>query len=231
MRYIIFTILLFVQLSLFAQSTGDYRSKQSGNWHDLSSWQTFNGTTFVDATEIPSQISGVVTIRNGHTIAINNTINVDQLIVEAGAVLQNNAGMYLYDGAGTDLIVNGTLDGGNINGDALGQRPAMEINGVMNWNGGGLRSDLTNAGTINVAPQYGVGFTNRIITNNGVINWNSGTITLYNSGIINNVGAIFTINSNDQMYPSDYGGSFLTNNGTVIKQNSSRNCNRYRIYQ
>ncbi|MBS1749057.1 MAG: hypothetical protein JST63_04065, partial [Bacteroidetes bacterium] len=221
MRYIIFTILLFVQLSLFAQSTGDYRSKQSGNWHDLSSWQTFNGTTFVDATEIPSQISGVITIRNGHTIAINNTINVDQLIVEAGAVLQNNAGMYLYDGAGTDLIVNGTLDGGNINGDALGQRPAMEINGVMNWNGGGLRSDLTNAGTINVAPQYGVGFTNRIITNNGVINWNSGTITLYNSGIINNVGAIFTINSNDQMYPSDYGGSFLTNNGTVIKQNSS----------
>ncbi len=219
MKYIIFTILLFLQLSIFAQSAGDYRSKQSGNWHDLSSWQTFNGTTFVDATEIPTQNSGVITIRNGHTITINNTIGADQLIVETGAVLQNNAGMYLYDGAGTDLIVNGILNGGNINGDTfVGQYPTVEINGVMNWDGR-LSADLTNTGTINFT--NGGGLKNRGITNNGTINWNSGTMDFYNGIIVNNVGAVFTINSDDQMYPSDYGGSVLTNYGTVIKQNST----------
>ena len=104
MRYIIFTVLLFSALFAQAQSEGDYRSKQTGNWSDAGSWQRYNGTAFVDAPGAPSNSSGVITVRNGHTITINNEIGPDQLVVENGAVLQNNFRIILYDGPGTDLL-------------------------------------------------------------------------------------------------------------------------------
>ena len=38
----------------FAQVSGDYRSNvASGNWNATSSWQTFNGTSWVAASSTP----------------------------------------------------------------------------------------------------------------------------------------------------------------------------------
>ena len=60
MRCIIFTVLLFSALFAQAQSEGDYRSKQSGNWSDAGSWQRHNGTAFVDAADASSATSRTI---------------------------------------------------------------------------------------------------------------------------------------------------------------------------
>ena len=40
----------FVLLSpgLLAQTTGDFRSFQNGNWNDVNSWERYNGTIWVN---------------------------------------------------------------------------------------------------------------------------------------------------------------------------------------
>ena len=74
-------VFLFSTIEGFSQTTGDYRSSGTGNWTALASWQYYNGTTWVTPTSgqgYPGQYTGtgVVTIRDSHTITISaNTPN------------------------------------------------------------------------------------------------------------------------------------------------------------
>lgn len=59
---------------LSAQSDGDYRSSvTSGSWSATATWQRYNGTTWVAATDYPGQNPGTgeVTIQNDHTITLD----------------------------------------------------------------------------------------------------------------------------------------------------------------
>ncbi|GGW22706.1 Ig-like domain-containing protein [Arenibacter certesii] len=69
-----------------AQVTGDYRSKASGNWNNVNIWQTFNGSTWMNATSYPGQNSNVssVTIGGNNTVSLNTNIisyTIDRLII------------------------------------------------------------------------------------------------------------------------------------------------------
>jgi hypothetical protein len=68
-------LLGFAGLS-YAQQTGDFRSVGSGNWTNASNWQTFNGTTWVAASNYPGATTGTnfVYIQNGHTISLGSAI-------------------------------------------------------------------------------------------------------------------------------------------------------------
>ena len=81
-------IVLFVVFSIpvFAQVTGDYRSKATGNWGSASTWQIYNGIAWVNATSYPGQNSnvGTVTIGSGNTVTLNVDITsytIDKLII------------------------------------------------------------------------------------------------------------------------------------------------------
>ncbi len=61
---------------LSAQVTGDYRSYATGNWSDVSKWDRYNGSSWVNnpvAFGYPGQnsVPGTVTIRSGHVITVN----------------------------------------------------------------------------------------------------------------------------------------------------------------
>jgi hypothetical protein len=84
----------FLQLVFFlcftiivnSQVTGDYRSKATGNWNSSSTWQIYNGITWVNATSYPGQNSNVamVTIGSGNTVTLNVDITsytIDNLII------------------------------------------------------------------------------------------------------------------------------------------------------
>lgn len=94
-----------------ADAVGDYRSKASGNWGDTSSWERYNGSAWVDAPVSPTNADGVITIRNGHTVAIASSVSVDQVVVDAGGQVTIATGqtMTLANGTGTDLTVAGVL--------------------------------------------------------------------------------------------------------------------------
>jgi len=58
-------------LSLWAQSTGDCRSAAAGNWSSTSTWQTFNGTSWVSATSLPTSTNNVLI--QVHSVIIDNS--------------------------------------------------------------------------------------------------------------------------------------------------------------
>ncbi|MBT3208258.1 MAG: hypothetical protein HN704_12485 [Bacteroidetes bacterium] len=62
--------------TIFGQTSGDFRSKTTGNWSGFSSWEKYNGSSWVDA--ISGEIPGVsvgenISILDGHTITIDET--------------------------------------------------------------------------------------------------------------------------------------------------------------
>ncbi|MFL5746889.1 MAG: autotransporter-associated beta strand repeat-containing protein [Niastella sp.] len=71
--------------------TGDYRSKASGNWGTstvtTAIWETFDGVTWQSTATPPSGSTPTVTIKTGHTVSLNATTGVNNLVVETGANL------------------------------------------------------------------------------------------------------------------------------------------------
>src|SRR5689334_20922386 len=51
-----------------AAANGDYRSVGTGNWSSITTWEKYNGTTWLPAITAPSSTDGVITIQNGHTV-------------------------------------------------------------------------------------------------------------------------------------------------------------------
>ncbi len=112
---LLFVAIISISNNVFSQSTGDYRTRNTGNWNATNVWQRYNGITWVNITTYPTAADGVISIMNGHTITFNMaTIDVDQLVVNAGGRLQFASSPALLDfnvvdGPGVDLINNGTI--------------------------------------------------------------------------------------------------------------------------
>ena len=85
---------------------GNYRSATSGNWKDTTTWQTFNGSTWVAAGSTPT--SQKVTIQTGHKVAVTKKVSVNQVIVQFGGTITNAQNLSL-SGSGTALDIFGTV--------------------------------------------------------------------------------------------------------------------------
>lgn len=105
---LIFTLLASIQV--FTQTLGDYRSVNPGGpWTNLSSWQYYNGSSWVAATTYPGQNAtgtGNVLIQSGHSITIGttgiNTGTIGSITITGNLTLTGvNTG-----GTGTDYIFN-----------------------------------------------------------------------------------------------------------------------------
>ena len=109
-------LLLFLALAatVQAQTTGDYRTAAgltTANWNGWTTWETYNGSTWVATTANPSSTDGAITIRSGATVALTATVSIDQVTVDSGGQLTINSGIAvtLANGTGTDITVNGTF--------------------------------------------------------------------------------------------------------------------------
>ncbi|HEY0042764.1 MAG TPA: T9SS type A sorting domain-containing protein, partial [Flavisolibacter sp.] len=71
--------------------TGDYRSAATGNWGTGSVattiWEMFDGTSWIPTAALPSGSTPTVTIRSGHTVKLNATTSVGNVVIESGAAL------------------------------------------------------------------------------------------------------------------------------------------------
>jgi hypothetical protein len=107
----IFFVFLSITGSVFSQSAGDYRSATSGNWLTLSSWERYNGVSWLTPTSAqgyPGQNSGTgaLTIRSGHIITIGTGgINTQQM---GTLTIQSNAQLYLNGGNSTVIFAINT---------------------------------------------------------------------------------------------------------------------------
>jgi xylan 1,4-beta-xylosidase len=107
-------------------SVGEFRSFESGDWNDVNTWEQYDGSAWINpAPHIPTVTDGVINILSGDTVTVTATDSTDQAIISSGGYLVINPGIQLYvkDGIGTDLAVNGTL----INSGSLTQEASATI--------------------------------------------------------------------------------------------------------
>ena len=154
---------------------GDYRSKVSGNWTTIATWEKFVSGAWIAAPDAPSSTTTTVTILNTHTIVYNASLQtVKNLNVNAGGKLwvgnTSNTYLNLYG----NIICNGTigngatLDGFGINVEGINDTLA----GTGSFSTVRLRK-LTNANLV----------TNVVINIDLRLYWVSaaGTAALYNA--------------------------------------------------
>jgi hypothetical protein len=84
----------------YSQSTTDYyRSIASGNWHDQSVWESSaDSINWTSAAFPPTSIARTITINEGNTVSVFQSVIADEVIVNRGGVLVINS-------AGPDSIV------------------------------------------------------------------------------------------------------------------------------
>ncbi len=217
---------LVTQATLFAQSSGDFRSRQSGNWSSSSSWQSYNGSVWVNASSTPTSSNGTITILNGHTITITSSVSADQLVVNSGGQITINSGQTLTipNGTGTDLTVNGALS----NAGTITQSSS-----TAEFNAGSTYTHAVNSGTIPTATWNATstcsitGVTNAAPSggtqNFGNLTWNCASQSDDVSfGVALNITGNLTItNSNsNQIRPNDganhvIGGNYTHSGGNI----------------
>lgn len=139
-------LLLGTFTQVFGQSTDDYRTRQSGNWNALTTWERYNGTTWQNLTgaaplTLPNSGDNNITILSGHIVIVTSNITVDQVVIETGGqVTINNAfTLRIANGTGTDLNVFGTLQTNSTAGNVTGNNAGIRVNGgaSISFNSGG----------------------------------------------------------------------------------------------
>ncbi|MBV7530382.1 autotransporter-associated beta strand repeat-containing protein [Chitinophaga sp. sic0106] len=122
------TLWNFTSANIPLTVAGDYRSTASGNWGTSSVttaiWEKYDGSNWSPATAPPSGATPTVTIRTGHTVALNATTGVNNLVVESGGTL-----------------ISGTSDGGS---GTPANRNLRVISSVNNFGTVGSSSTTTN---------------------------------------------------------------------------------------
>ena len=195
----------------------------SGNWNTNSTWQRFDGTTWVNVNgvspnTVPTSSDGVITILNTHTITVSANTAADQVTVDAGGQITVSSGKTLtvVNGAGTDLIVNGA-----VNNDGT-----ITTTGTVSFGANSTYTHTRNGGTIPTATWNAT--SNCIITGAtgnapGGLGQSFGNFTWNSTGqtsTINLNGALTTINGTFTLASTGAGGDLLRlTNGTDLTMN------------
>lgn len=204
-------------LQVTAQTTGDFRSRQTGNWNSSSTWQIYNGSTWVNASSYPGQSAGTpaVDIQNGHvvtvTAAVPNTIsslNINggtsdsYLSFNSSGSLTVTGQTYLNSNSNNDeksvLVDAGTFNTGSVNANSNGNtRDAyiristgtVTVSGNISLNSTELQTYIlfTGSGTLYVGGSISGG-TITSTTGGGTAAPTSGTVT-YNGTASQAIGS------------------------------------------
>jgi len=215
-----YNILIIISIFLFSSSAFSsneyYRSITTGDWNSNSTWQMSlnSGGTWVAATSIPADTSGVVTIQSPNTVSIPASLSytTNTLVINGGGILNLNSGSSLKIKLSLDHY--GTISGtGSVK--TLGTPQFIIRNGssflaplvldagdlnIYNTDGGAiaeLRGAITIAATrtLNV---NGGGYTLKVynnVTNSGTITGNGSSFTMRGANFVNN-GSIIPTNFN-----------------------------------
>lgn len=89
--------------------TSYFRSKQSGDWVENTTWESSpDNSTWSAATDIPTLSANTVTISPGHTVIFSAFMDVDQVIISSGAILEYIGGdIKINDNTGFDIDIMG----------------------------------------------------------------------------------------------------------------------------
>ena len=200
-------IVIFIGNYLSAQAVGDYRSTGTGNWTSVATWQRYNGTSFVAATDYPGQNAGtgVVTILSGDVVTLNvSPANaIGGLTIEGGngsnsLIISNTFTLNVTDAvlinaatgsANTkSIVLNGASAQLNAGSLTIGASNNDNKTAFLQFNGGivNIAGDITMPTDLTLAPRTLITF-----PGGGTLNID-GTLT---GGTISSIGGTVTINA------------------------------------
>ncbi len=197
-------------------TTAHWINAGGGSWNSTSNWST--GTVPTAANDVVIDAAGTYTVNLDVAPAFNS------LTVGGGAT-----GTQTLDvGVSHDLTftnpatvtASGALTFGS--GRLLGAGP-LTVNGVMNWNADAevdTTVAIASGGTLNISGFGTRNINGGTLNNSGTINWSGGNnLSIYNSGVINNLAAGLFAATNDQLiYQHCCGtGQAFNNAGTFRK--------------
>jgi len=132
-------------------TTGDFQTLTSGNWTDYTTWQRFNGVSWVNAVpgEYPNLSNYAATILTGHTVTLNGVgpYSVSTLTVQSGGKLftnQNSTNIYIS--IFSQIVCNGTI-GNYPTDDGIGfniEGVTCTLTGNGNFACARIKKDYTN---------------------------------------------------------------------------------------
>ena len=132
---------VITSIATFGQTTGDYRSKTSGNWNSATMWETYDGSNWIDASSAPASGSGVITILSGHTVTVTANVSIDQTTIDQGGEVAINSGVTLSvsSGTGDDLVIDGLVTVfGALHPNNSGSTVIIGSTGIVSCESGGL---------------------------------------------------------------------------------------------
>ena len=86
---VIASLVLFLSANLFSQTSGDFRSKGQGKWNAAATWQTYNGSAWVNASTAPTG-SENITIQASDSVDVNIPVTITGKIIGFGGKLGNS---------------------------------------------------------------------------------------------------------------------------------------------
>src|SRR6185436_16994737 len=71
-----------------AQSIGDFRSHQSGNWNSTNTWERWQGASWATpAPSTPTSSDGTITIQTNHVVTVTASVTADQIVIQSSGQL------------------------------------------------------------------------------------------------------------------------------------------------
>ncbi len=134
-----------------------FRTKASGNWNATSTWESsVDSIAWVDATLTPTNLGKYIHVRASHTVTVTESVTVDQVIVDGGAVVFVEGSPVVFtisNGAdAVDMQVNGTL---KVTGTAATSPGPYSINldvdAAISFGNGSVYEHNQNGGSIPVS--------------------------------------------------------------------------------
>jgi hypothetical protein len=109
----LFVLIWILNQGLFAPSyaatIGDYRTKSGGNWNQISIWEYYNGSSWVNAVVTPTYYDGDIDINSGHTVTVTANVTIDHTSVSGVLIINSGITVTINDGISTDLSVSGLV--------------------------------------------------------------------------------------------------------------------------
>jgi len=166
---LVLCLLLISSIPLFAQSQGDYRTRDSGDWGKAQIWERFNGASWV-AVGTPPTGSETITILADDSVFVDVAVPITDTLINQG-IVEANDNLSIGDGG----IYKHDRDAGKIP--------------IATWDEG---STLLITGVMSTAPEdrdqdyYHVIFNNPVLARN--LNMNLDDNTIYGDIRVINTG-------------------------------------------
>ncbi len=118
-KFFLLGLILICSTIIYAQTAGDYRTNSTGggNWNVNTSWETYNGTSWVapPSGTYPDASDGVITILQNDLITIPNGVSIqgDEIYIEMNGTIEIRSGgtLDIQNGPGDDFIIFNGLAG------------------------------------------------------------------------------------------------------------------------